>query len=68
MLNELMKRAAALRGFKLLVGSAGLDFTKGLDSLDKDVAETSFQQCVAFSEQGQLKGWQPHFQPTGAKS
>ena len=57
----------ALRGFKLLVGSAGLDFTKGLDSFDKEVAETFLQQCVTFSEQGRLKGWQPHFQPV-AKS
>ena len=51
-----------------MVESGGLDFTKGMDSLDKDVAETSFQQCVTFSEHGQLKGWQPHFQPTEAKS
>ena len=67
-LNELVKRPAAIRNLKLLVESGGLDFTKGMDSLDKDVAETSFQQSVTFSEHGQLKGWQPHFQPTEAKS
>ena len=36
--------------------------------LDKHVQQISFRQCVAFCEHGQLKGWQPHFQPTVAKS
>ena len=34
---ELVERADALRDRKLLVGSGGLDFTKGMDSLDKHV-------------------------------
>ena len=59
------------RELKLLVGSGGLDFTKGskgMDSLDKHVEQISFRQCVTFWEHQQLKGWQPHFQPTIAKS
>ena len=34
-----MERAAALRDLKLLVGSGGFDFTKGMDSLDKHVEQ-----------------------------
>ena len=30
--------------------------------------EISFRQCVTLCEHGQLKGWQPYFQPTVAKS
>ena len=59
------------REHKLLVGSGGLDFkkgSKGMDSLDKHVEQISFRQCVALLEHGQPKGWQPHFQPTVAKS
>ena len=58
----------ALRDLKLLEVSRGLGFTKGMDSLDKDVAETSFLQYVTFCEQGQQKRWQSRFQPTEAKS
>ena len=64
---ELVEHTAALRDLKLLVGSGGLDFTKGMDSLDKHVKQISFRQCITFREHGQLKGWQPHFQPTDAK-
>ena len=39
-----------------------------MDSLKKHVERTSFRQCVTFWEHRQLKGWQPHFQPTIAKS
>ena len=53
--------------FWLGVGSGHLDFTKGMDSLDKHVKQISFRQCIAFREHGQLKGCQPHFQPTDAK-
>ena len=35
--------AAALRDLKLLVGSGGFDFTKGMDSLDKHVEQISFR-------------------------
>ena len=58
------------QGLKLLVGSGGLDFTKGMDSLDKHVEQISFGQWITFFEHGQLKGWQPQprFQPTKAKS
>ena len=38
-----------------------------MDSLDKHVKQISFRQCITFREHGQLKGWQPHFQPTDAK-
>ena len=64
---ELVEHTAALRDLKLLVGSGGLDFTKGMDSLDKHVKQISFRKCITFREHGQLKGWQPHFQPTDAK-
>ena len=64
---ELMERTVPLRDLKLLVGSGGLDFTKGMNSLDKHVKQISFRQCITFREHGQLKGWQPHFQPTDAK-
>ena len=64
---ELVEHTAALRSLKLLVGSGGLDFTKGMDSFDKHVKQISFRQCITFREHGQLKGWQPHFQPTDAK-
>ena len=46
----------ALRNLKLLV-SGGLDFTKGMDSIDKHVEQISFRQCSTFCEHGQLKGW-----------
>ena len=72
---ELVKRAAALRDLTLLVpwGVDDFDFTKwhGLlidNHLDKHVEQISFRQCVAICEHRQLKGWQPHFQPTIAKS
>ena len=39
----------------------------GLD-LDKHVEQISFRQCITFSAHGQLKGWQPRFQTTAAKS
>ena len=42
---ELVECAAALRDLKLLVGSGGLDFTKGMESLDKHVEKISFRQC-----------------------
>ena len=64
-------RTAALRDLKLLVGSGCLEFPKGMsgmDSWNKHVEQISFRQCVTFSEYGQLKGWQPHFQPAVAKS
>ena len=38
-----------------------------MDSQNKHVEQISFRQCVAFCEHGQLKGWQPRFQPTAAK-
>ena len=41
---DLVEHTAALRDLKLLVGSGGLDFTKGMDSLDKHVEEISFWQ------------------------
>ena len=66
-----MERAAALRDLKLLAGSGGLDFTKGMDSLDRHVEQISFRhfrQCVTFCKHRQLKGCQHHFQPTVAKS
>ena len=60
---------AALRDLKLLVGSGDLDFTKGMDSLDKRVWKISFRQCITLCEHGQLKGWRkPHFQVAVAKS
>ena len=60
---------AALRDLKLLVGSGDLDFTKGMDSLDKHVWKISFRQCITLCEHGQLKGWRkPHFQLAVAKS
>ena len=37
-------------------------------SLNKHVKQISFRRCVAFSEHGQLKCWQQHFQPAVAKS
>ena len=40
----------------------------GMDSLDKPVEQISFRKRVTFCEHGQLKGWQPHFQPTAVKS
>ena len=40
----------------------------GIDALNKHVEQISFRQCVTFCEHRQLKGWQPHFQPTVAKS
>ena len=51
------------RELKLLAGSGGFEFQEGMagmDSLDKHV--------LTFCEHGQLKGRQPHCQPTEAKS
>ena len=39
-----------------------------MDALNKYVEQISFRQCVTFSEHRQLKGWQPHFQPSVAKN
>ena len=39
-----------------------------MDSLNKHVEQVSFRQFVAFCVHLQLKGGQPHFQPTVAKS
>ena len=36
----------------------------GTDSLNKHVEQISFRQYMTFCEHRQLKGWQPHFQPT----
>ena len=53
-------------------GSGWLEIQKeyvvGIDSLNKHVKQISFRQCVTFREHRQLKGWQPRFQPTLAKS
>ena len=38
------------------------------NGLDKHVEQISFGQWVTFCEPRWLKGWQPHFQPTVAKS
>jgi len=65
---EVVERTAALGNLKLLVGSGHLDFTQGMDSLDKHVEQISFRKSFTFCEHGQLKGWQPHFQPTVAKN
>ena len=40
----------------------------GMDSLNKHVEQISFRQCLTFCKHRQLKRWQPHFQPTKAKS
>ena len=40
-------------------------------SFDKHVhhaEQISFRQCITFNEHRQLKGWQPHFQPSVANS
>ena len=66
---ELVEPTVALRNL-LLAGSGCLEIQKGvagIDSLDKHVQQVSFRQCVEFCEHGQLKGRQPHFQPTVAK-
>ena len=65
------EQTAALSNLKLLVGSGCLAFSKGIaamDALNKHVEQISFRQYFAFSEHGQPKGWQPHFQPSVAKS
>ena len=36
--------------------------------MSHQVGSISFREWVTFCEHGQLKGWQPHFQPTAAKS
>ena len=67
----LLECTAALSNLKLLVGSGCLEIPKGMagtDSLHKHVKQISFGQWVTCCEHGQLKGWQPHFQPTVAKS
>ena len=43
--GEMAPPYAALRKLKLLVGSGGLDFTKGMDSLNKNVEHISFH-CI----------------------
>ena len=65
---ELVEHTVPLRDLKLLVGSGGLDFTKGMDSLNKHVQHISCRQWVTFWEHRQPKGWQPHVQLTVAKS
>ena len=68
---ELVERTVALSNLKLLVGSGCLAFPKqmaGMDSWNKHVKQISFGQWVTFCEPRWLKGWQPHFQPTVAKS
>ena len=65
---ELVKCATALRFLKLLVGSGFPKQMAGMDSLDKHVEQISFPQCIICCEHGELKCWQPHFQPTKAKS
>ena len=40
----------------------------GMDSWNKHFEQISFRQCITFCKHRQLKGWQPHFQPTVAKS
>ena len=67
--TELMARTSALKNLKFLVGIGCLEFQKsmaGIDSLDKNVEQIFFWHCITFCEH--LKGWQPHFQPTVAKS
>ena len=62
---------SALKNVKLLVGTACCKLPKGItgmDSLNKHVEQVSFRQFVTFCVHLQLKGWQPHFQPTVAKS
>ena len=62
---------AALRNLKLLAGSGCLEFQKGngRKGFLKQPCPTSLVwHCVTFSEHRQLKGWQPHLQPTVAKS
>ena len=49
-------------------------FHKGMAGMDPEtntsnhVEQISFRQCVTFCEHRQLKGWQPRFQTTVAKS
>ena len=63
----LVERTAALRKLNFLVGSGGLDFTKGMDSLNKLVQYIFFRLYITFCKHRQLKGWQPHVQLTVAK-
>ena len=44
-----------------------LRFHKGHGFL-RQTCRTNLLQCVTCCEHGQLKGWQPHFQPTVAES
>ena len=67
---ELVEPTVAVRNL-LLVGSGCLEIPKGMagiDSLDKHVEQISFRNWVSFRELRQLKGWQPRFQTTEAKS
>ena len=67
---ELVEPTVALRNL-LLVGSGCVEIPKGkagMDSWNKPVEQVSFRRWVTFREHGQLKGWQPLFQPTVAKS
>ena len=67
---EVVERAAAIRNL-LLAKSGWLKFPKGvagMDSWRKHVPQISFRKWVTFWEHRQLKGWQPRFQTTEAKS
>ena len=65
---ELVERTVALGNLKLLVGSGDLDFTKGMDSLDKHVEQISFGQWVTFFEHGSWKAGSPTWNPLRLKS
>ena len=54
---KLVERAAALRDLKLLVGSGGLDFTRGMDSWTY-MSNKSLFGSASHRVHGQLKGWQ----------
>ena len=68
---ELVERTSALKNLKLLVGTGCCELPKGMvgmDSLNKHFEQISFRQYLTFGVNRKLKGWQPHFQPTVAKS
>ena len=46
----------------------GVEVLISMDSRDKHVDQISFRQCITFCEHLELKGRQPHFQLTVAKS
>ena len=63
------ERTVALRNL-LLVETGWFEFqngTAGMDVLNKHVEQISFRQCHVLRT-SELKGWQPHFPPTVAKS